>query len=553
MNKDWTVRVTPMLEFETARVRPTLYALFAAAAVLLLIACANLSGLLLVRTSARRREIAVRAALGASRGRIARQLLVESLVLAAIGGLLGLLAAKWGVSGLLRFAPADFPRASEVAMSGHMVAICLGASLLLGLAFGFLPAWYGTRIDLGKAVQGANRNATEPRGAVLCRNVLVVSQFAFALVLLSGAGLLLRSFARLSHANPGFNPDSAVTLSVYSHNREAEKQIAFTDNVLSRFKALPGVTAAGATVFAPFSGPSTPRLLQIEHHDVPPPARPGVIHYPVTTGYFGAMEIPLLEGRAFTGQDRPGTPSVAIVSQSIVDRFFHSADVIGQRIKFDGDSEPWREIVGVVGDLRTKDYRSEMVPQVYVPFAQSPSAVVTFVVRADDTKLSALPSSLRFELGKVAPELPVFRMVPLKQLIGESMARERFSMILVSAFAGVALALAATGMFGVISYSVSMRRREFGIRIALGARPTDLVRFVLAGGMCLVTAGLIAGVAGALIATELVRTLLYETASRDPVILTTAAVLLSSVALLACWLPARRAARVDPIEALRCE
>ena len=552
-NKDWAVRVVSLLEFETHAVRPTFYALLAAVAVLLVIACATIANLVLVRATVRRREISVRAALGASRSRIVEQLFSESLLVALLGGTLGLWIAKVGVGALLALAPFAVPRVSEIALDVRMVAFVFGLTLLTGVGVGLVPAWSSTRLNLVDALKGSDRGASDGRILRLMREVLVVAQIALALVLLTGAGLLMRSFVRLSQANPGFQPDGALMLKVETQHRTAEKQLAFVETMIERFRMLPGVNAVGATYALPFSGDSSPSALEIEGRDVPANARPGMIGYRITPDYFRAMGIPLVGGRAFNEHDSAGGAPVAIVSQSLADRFFTGMEPIGRRIKWEGrNRDQWREIVGVVADVRTESFDQDIVPQVYEPFAQSTSHIVSFVVRADAASAGLAPL-LRRELHAVEPELPVCRLDLLKRLVTNSIAKQRFSTALFGVFSAVALLLASAGIYGVMAYTVAQRSREFGIRLALGARPADLRALVLGRAGRLVTIGVVIGGAGSYAATRLIETLLYQTPARDPVVIAVDSALLAGVAFVACWLPARRAAKVDPMVALRAE
>jgi putative ABC transport system permease protein len=339
---------------------------------------------------------------------------------------------------------------------------------------------------------------------------------------------------------------------VYSDHRTPDTQRAFTDAVISRFRELPGVTSVGATVLAPFSGAVHAEAIGFEHETIPFNQRPPTIHFSVTPDYFQAMGIPLLRGRPFFIRDTANSPPVAIVSQKLVDQHFPGEDPIGKRIQLNANPNSWYEIVGVVGDVRHNGNRGGIVPQTYQPFAQAPKGVVTFVIRSEVSPATLAPL-LRLALREIAPELPVYRLEPLERLIADSMARERFAMTLIAVFSVVALILAAAGIYGVMAYAVAQRTREFGIRLAVGARAGDLRRLVLGRGAKLIGSGLALGAVGAFVTTKLIQSLLYNTAARDPFIFVVTATILAVVALAACWVPARRAGRVDPISALRAE
>ncbi|HEY0945473.1 MAG TPA: ABC transporter permease [Opitutaceae bacterium] len=552
--KDWKVQVTPLLEFKTRAVRPTFLALFGAVSLLLLIACANIANLILVRNTARHRELLVRSALGASRGRIVRQLLTESLILAAIGGLAGLVVAKVGVDAILAVAPENLPRADEVALDPRALAFTLTLTVLTGLGVGLAPAWSSAPASLADALKGYSGGGGGGRTTRFMREFLVVGELSLALVLLAGAGLLLRSFVRLAQVDPGFRPEQALMFNVYSGYLDAEKEKIRTvaDAVVNRFRSLPGVHSVGVSYAAPFSGASYPATLDIEGRPVPVNERPSTAYFPVNPDYFRALGIPLLHGRLFTDHDRPGALLVAIVSQAVADRYFGGKAAIGRRIRLRGEPEPWREIVGVVGDVKDKGLRAESLPQIYEPFAQLPTPAMTFVVRGDASYATLAPA-LRRELRAVNPEVPVARIDTLDQLVANSVARERLAALILLCFSLAALIVAVSGIYTVTSFAVTQRTREFGIRLALGARPADLRRLVFSRIARLVGFALLAGGGGVLVVRRLFESLLYQTAPYDPIVLGLLAVLLAGVALVAGWGPSRRAATADPVVALRAE
>lgn len=550
----WTVRVTPLLEFKTQAVRPMFYALFGAVSLLLLIACANIANLILVRNTARHRELLVRAALGASRGRIVRQLLTESVILAAIGGLVGLVAAKAGVDAILALAPENLPRAQEVALDPRAVAFTLALTVLTGLGVGLIPAWSSAPASLADALKGYSGGGSGGRKTRVVRELLVVGEISLALVLLASASLLIRSFARLSQIDPGFRSEQALMFSVYSGILDAEKEKirTFADAVMDRFRSLPGVRSVGVSYAAPFSGASYPITLDIEGRNVPVNERPSAAYFPVNPDYFRAMGIPLLYGRLFSDHDRPGSLRVAIVSQAVADRYFGGTAAIGRRIRLRGEPEPWREIVGVVGDVKDQALRADSAPQIYEPFAQLPTSAMTFVIRGDESYATLAPA-LRRELRAVNAEVPIARIDSLDRLVANSVARERLAALIFLCFSLAALTVAVSGIYTVMSYMVSQRTREFGIRLALGARPADLRRLVFSRVARLVGIALLMGGGGVLAASRLFESLLYHTPPHDPVVLGLLVILLAGVALIASWGPSRRAAKADPVVALRAE
>jgi putative ABC transport system permease protein len=560
-NKNWIVTVRSLLEQNTAPVRATLYTLLAAVGVLLLIACANVANLLLARSTRRQREMSIRAALGASRWRVARQLLTESLVLALGGGVLGTLVGYWGLDALLAFAPTDLPRVAEITLDGRILAVTLGLTLLTGVVFGLAPAWHASKVDLVDALKQGARGSSDGGSRHLMRHGLVVLEIALALMLLTGAGLLVRSFARLADFDPGFDPRNAVFVSVAVPELKygpPAAQSAFVDSVLERFRAQPGVIAAGATHVMPMGGSDYVLGLEIEGRDIPLSDLPETNYFAVTPDYFKAAGIRLLDGRFFNEQDREGGNPVAIISQSLARKHFPGVNPIGRRLSPTMRERTWSEIVGVVSDVQAYGAEREPSPQSYTPFAQTPFRTLTFVVRTDPSKpglvnSEAFASALRHDVQAVDPEQPVARLEPVANLLRQSVARQRFAMTLFGVFSVLALLLAAIGIYGVMAYAVVQRTSEFGIRLALGAQPSDILRLVLGHGARLVLLGPAGGTLGALAAVQLLQSLLYQTPARDPLVFIGIAALLAAVAAVACLLPARRATRVDPMVALRAE
>jgi putative ABC transport system permease protein len=554
-NKGWSTKIMPQLEYATRGISMSLYCLLGAVGALLLIACANVANLLLARAITRHREISIRAALGASRWQITRQLLTESLVLAVGGGVLGFIFAHFGLAALLSLAPADLPRIREIGIDGWTLTFTSLLVLLTGFGFGLVPARQTANLDLVGVLKEGGRGVSV--GARhLGRHALVVAEIALSLILLAGAGLFIRSLTRLQSVSPGFDPQNAVMVSFSiprSKYPDAVKQAAFADAVLKRFAALPGVTSVGATHILPFSGNDYITAFAIEGRPpVKPSERPSSNFYAVTPDYFKAMGIPLLRGRTFTDDDRAEAARVAIISKSLADQYFPNQDPIGKRINIDDREGAWDEIIGVVGEVKNYGLDRDNLVQSYEPFAQNPFGMMTFVVRTSGPQ-AGLANALRREVYAVDRNQPVFRIESLETLIMSSYARQRFATTLFTVFSSLALALAAIGIYGVMSYTVSQRTGEFGIRIALGAQRRDLLRLVLGQGVRLTALGIIAGLVGALAAGRVVQSILFQTGASDPLTFAIIAVLLLVVALIACLLPALRATTVDPVEALRME
>jgi putative ABC transport system permease protein len=506
--------------------------------------------------------MAVRLALGAGRWRIVRQLLTESFMLAAIGGAVGLLLAFWGVDLFRTLGPADLPRLQEVNLDGRVLGFTMLAALLSGLVFGLAPALQSSRPDLNESLKEGGRSGTESHGRRRLRGLLVVAEVALTLVLLVGAGLLLRSFLRLQEVNPGFRPDNLLTAQISlpsARYAEDQKIIAFYQELMNRTKSLPDVQAVGISMSLP------PNLLQIsnpfgiEGHPLPPDgARPLAEEMTISPDYFTALGVPLLRGRFFTDADRAGAPQVMIINEAMARRFFPGEDPVGKRLQT-GDpnpNSPWETIVGVVGNVKYTGLEAEETPTMYVPYTTpgwvSWSRSMYLVVRSAGEPF-ALASALRQQVNALDQDLPVANLKTMEQLLHESVTEPRFRTSLLGLFAAVALLLAGIGIYGVISYAVTERTHEIGIRMALGAQTHDVLRLVVKQGMMPVLAGIAIGLAASLALTRLMKTLLFDVSATDPLTFTMIALLLTLVALLACWIPARRATKVDPMVALRCE
>ncbi len=540
-------------------VRPALITLLAAVAAVLLIACANVANLLLARATARRREIAIRTALGASRIRVVRQLLAEGLLLALLGGCGGLLLASWGIDLLRWLGPSDVPRLDEVRINAVVVFFTLAAAVFSTLLFAAVPALQAARPNVNEALQEGNRGAAGPESRRL-RNMLVVSQVALSMLLLAGAGLLIKSFNNLRTTNPGFDSSRVLTGEVIlpgaKYSATPSKFQPFYNSLIDKLRALPGVEAVGGAQPLPFSGNDRASSFWIEGRPDPGPGNhPNASHLTVTGDYFRAMRIPLLAGRDFQGRDGKNAPLVAMVNETFACTFFPNTSPLGQHIRIDQPENKTLvyEIIGEVGSTRHESLAIAPIPEFYVTDAQDPSRRFNIVLRTSSANLSGLDSALRNAIGQLDGDVFVPKLQPMRNLIGSTLAQPRFHMALLGCFAGVALVLAAIGIYGVIAYSVAQRTKEIGIRMALGAERRDMMQMVLWQSFSIVSLGLLAGLLGALALTRLMNSLLYGVSAHDVSIYAIVLLVLSLAALLASFLPARRAMNVDPIVALRYE
>jgi putative ABC transport system permease protein len=560
-NSGLGVNTIPLHQQIVGGVSSILYILLGAVAFVLLIACTNVANLLLAHATQRERELAIRLALGAGRFRLIRQMLTESLLLSLTGGALGLLIAMWGVDLFIGLSPGDIPRLNEVGVDGRLLGFTLFISLLTGIGFGLLPALQATRLDPQNALKEGGSKATEGLRRRGARNLLVVAEIALAQVLLIGAGLLIMSFVRLQAVDPGFNPSNLLTarvsLSVAKYSDRAKK-MAFYDQVLERLRAIPGARSAALVMNLPLSGSNMNRGFQVEGRPEPKPDENISVDYQVISpGYFSTMEIPLLRGRAFTDADNEGAPRVAIVNEVMARKYFPGEDPLGKRIAFGDTSkeESWRTIVGIAGDVRHASVDEPPFPGAYTPYRQDREswARMGLLVRAEEGDASNLATALRKEVMAVDPQQAVSNVQTMEQLMAASITRPRFVMLLLGLLSAIALALSAVGIYGLMAYSIIERTHEIGIRMALGAQARDVLRMVVAQGLKLIVTGLLIGVIGALLLTRLMKSLLFGVSAVDPVTFCAVSVLLTVVALLACYIPARRATRVDPMEALRYE
>jgi putative ABC transport system permease protein len=556
---DWSCVAFPMLADAVANVRPALLVLVASVAALLLIACANVTNLLLTRATVRARELSIRAALGASRLQLGRQLLVECLVLFTCGGLAGLLVAEWLLDALLALAPASLPRLDQVALDLRVLLFTSAATLTTGLLFGLIPAFNASRTDLTTPLREGGHGSTGGRGGL--RSALVVVQVAAAAMLLISSGLLIRSFHRLQQVDTGFDSRAVMTTRVDlpaakygGPGQKDETRRQFVADVVRRLQALPGVDSAAVVTNAPLTGGPTFIMRVDGQADVTPSSAPVTRYRTITPDYFKVMGIPLVRGRAFTAQDAPGAPRVVIINQAFAKKFFPGvADPVGQRVEVALDDPPrWGTVVGVVADARIDGLELETPVQAYEPYHEFAFNNLAIVVRARGDP-ATLATALRREVLAVDPQQPVHTQKTMARIVEESLGQRYFSMLLVAVFAAVALALAGIGLYGVIAYNVAQRTREFGVRIAIGAGPREILRLVLGHGSRLIAAGLALGLVGAFLTTQLMQTLLFGIDERDPLTFAAVTVLLAAVALVATWLPARRATQVDPMIALRAD
>jgi putative ABC transport system permease protein len=554
-NKGWGIFMMPMQDYSVRDVKPVLYTLLGAVGCVLLIACANIANLLLARATARHREISIRAALGAGRGRLIRQLLTESVVLSVCGGLAGILLARWGLDALLALAPSTLPRISEIRLDKGVLIFSLALSVLTGLVFGIAPAWLAARADVNEALKQGTRGSTEGGARGRLRSALVVIEVVFALMLLGGAGLLARSFMQLANVDPGFNPDNATLLRLSLPQKKyalPEQQKAFADALLERVRVLPGVQAAGVTHSMPLVSDYVLGFNIEGRPAIAPSDLPSTNYYTVTPDYFKAMGIRLIRGRVFTPQDDAKAPRVAIINETMARQHFPNEDPIGKRINITNGPDTWREIVGIVADIKQYGVDKATSAQSYEPFAQVPFTSVNLIVRTNGSP-AALLGALRPAVYAIDKDQPIGIIRPLEEIMADSIARQRFAMTLLSVFSAVALVIAAVGIYGVMAYNVVQRTGEFGIRMALGAQRGDVLRLVLTQGGKLIGLGLLIGLAATLAASRAMGSMLFNTSAYDPLTLGTITVLLAAVALVACFFPANRATKVNPIEALRAE
>jgi predicted permease len=552
-----SVFLIPLQEETVQNIRPALMAMLFAVGFVLLIACANVANLLLARATSRRREIAVRTALGAGRLRLVRQLLTESLLLAVTGGALGLALAKWGVEALLVLAANFLPRANEVGLDWRVAAFTAALSILTGVFFGLIPALQSSRVDLQSTLKEGG-GAGGGLQTNWLRSALVVVEIAATLVLLIGAGLLIKSFIRLYETDLGFKADNVLTMSLalpQAKYPDAQAAAAFHQKLLDRVALLPGARSAGVINYLPLQQWGYNGGVSIEGQGPYEPGRQPLAEFrAISPDYFRALSVPLMSGRFFTAEDQSNSQPVVIVNQALAQRYLPGQDPIGKHIRAIGND--WRTVVGVVGDVRQSGVSQAARAEIFVPITQAIwtglTQTMSLVVRAD-SEPTALISAVRNAVSEIDPAQPVFNVKTMEAVVADSVSDRRLNMLLLGIFAAVALTLAVIGIYSVMSYTVSQHTREIGIRMALGARPTDVLRPVVGQGMGLTLVGVVLGVAGAFGLTRLMATLLYGVKATDPPMFAVVSALLVIVSLLACYVPARRATKVDPMVALRNE
>ena len=559
-NTKFSAGSQPLRDEMVGDVRTALYVLFGAVACLLLIANANVANLMLARASVRGKEIALRAALGASRGRIIRQLLTESVLLAGLGGLLGLLIAQWGTEALVAAVPQNIPRVSTIQLDGTVLGFTLLLSLGTGIVFGLVPAWQASHVDLNTALKSGVRGGGGVEGKHRARNALVMTEVALALILLICASLLIQTFARLGRVDTGMRTERLFTARIglpAAAYPKPENIIAFFDRLMPRLRAIPGVESVTASWPLPLSGSNNVSSFDIEEHPMPEGQQPDSPMRIVGPDFFKTMGIPVRQGRGFEETDQFKSLPVVIVNEQFVQKFFPGQDVVGKHIKPSwaiGDEKPlMRTIVGVVGNVKHRTLNMEFTPEVYLSSSQIPMDTVSIVARTSVSNPAGITSAVRSELAAVDRNIPLVRVRVFDEYLARALARPRFNALLLSIFAGTALLLTAIGIYGVMAYSVSQRTSEIGIRIALGAAKGSIFRLVVGQAMTIVAISLGVGLVGALAATRLLNSLLFGIGASDPITFIAIVLLVSAVAFVAAWLPARRATRVDPIIALRAE
>jgi predicted permease len=556
-SRRFSFSIRPLLEQVVGDIRFTLYVLLGAVSCVLLIACANVANLLLARAAVREREMAIRTAMGAGRWRVVRQLLTESVLLASVGGVLGLVFAVWGLALLRWLNPGNIPRMSTIGIDAGVLAFTSAVTVLTGVLFGLAPALRSSRVSLSETLKEGGRSQAGS-GHRRLRNLLVVAEIALSLVLLIGAGLLIRSFIRVQQVEPGFAPQNVLSMRMSVEGTayaDKEVRINFYQQLWERILRLPGVEAAGGVSALPLSGGIGWGGITIEGYN--PGSGENMIQADqriASVGYFETMKIPLIRGRFFTEHDAKESVQVAVIDQNMARTYWPNADPIGKRLKRGGanSTAPWMTVVGVVGNVKHYALDTDSRVAFYTPHQQNPLGWMHVAVRTSGDP-GGLAAAVTREARALDPNVPIYDVKTMEQLLSESLVRRRFAMLALGLFSVVALVLAALGIYGVMSYTVAQRTREIGIRLALGAQTRSVLKLVIGQGMLLAVFGVGLGLVVAAAMARLIASLLFGVTATDPGTFLVIALLLAGVALLACYLPARRAAKVDPMVALRYE
>jgi putative ABC transport system permease protein len=554
------LKLIPLQEQVVGQVKPILMILLGAVGFVLLIACANVANLLLTRSLTRQKEVGIRVALGASRWRVVRQLLTESVLLSLAGGVVGLLLAYWGTTALVSMLPPNqisaLPFLQTLKIDVRMLAFSFGLSVLTGIIFGLAPALQSSRLELSGVLKEGGRNTSGGVSQRL-RSGLVMTEIALAVVLLVGAGMLLKSLVRVLKTDPGFNPENVLTMTIVlpaAKYADANSQINFQDQLQQHVQALPGVAGAGTVNILPLQAGNTTRV-NVEGDPIPPPGQELEANIrTVSEDYFRALGVPMISGRMFDTRDNANGQQVVIIGKTMADRIFSGRDPVGRRLKYAGVEAPPMSIVGVVADVKITGLDQETKPVIYYPFRQNASTFANLVVRTS-TDPAALAGSIRNEIRSLEPAAAIFNVQAMPELIASSPAAfmRRFPATLIGVFAGLALLLSSIGIYGIVSYSVSQQTHYLGVRMALGARASDILKLILKQGLIIALAGIAIGSLGAYVLMRLLQSLLFDVSANDASTYAVVAGALFLVALLACYLPARRATKVDPLVALRYE
>ncbi len=559
-NDQFGVLLRPLREVFVSDVRPAILILLGAVIFVLLIACANVANLFLMRSAERAKEIALRLAIGASRERIIRQMLTESFLLAFLGGLLGLALAIGGIGGIRRLIPAGTLAGASVNLNGAVLSLAAGVVILSALIFGLAPAVHSARANVQSELKEGGRSMSASTGQNRWRGSLVIAEISFALILLAGAGLMMKSLYRLLSVDPGFQPDRVLTMELSLRTSQYDKDAAianFWNQVLYRIRALPGVESAALGTVVPLTNNHSRNDITLEGMALP---KPGSFPHPdvhvVSPGYVSTLGVRLLRGRAFTNADNENAPQVGMINELLAQRYFPSENPVGKRLMFGRPSAKnppkWIAVIGVVGNTKLYGLENPSRLEVYVPFQQSIRGDMNLIVKSGNNP-AALTSAIRHVIHSLDKDQPISGIATMKQLINDSVSTQRLTLILLGLFSALALLLAAIGIYGVISYSVTQRTHEIGIRMALGARRSDVSRMILAQGAKMVGIGTVVGIGISLGLTRLMANLLFSVSAADPITFAAVAIVLALIAMLACYIPARRALRVDPMLALRHE